>query len=89
MSITKALTRGILRDPLKVIGLIFLLNYTVIWQRVAKGALTKPRPIGAARSERENPNFTGMSLTKERIKRILRGPLKFFGPNPLLNRIVI
>ena len=36
MSLTKELTKGVRRGPLKLFGLIPL-NYTVIWQMVSKG----------------------------------------------------
>ena len=74
-----------------MIGLIPLLNYTVIEQRISKAPppLTKPRPIGVAHSKREIPNFAGMSITKELTKVILRGPLNSIGLIPLLNYTVI
>ena len=79
MSLTKELTKAILRGPLKLIGLIPL------WPP----PLTKQRPVGVAHSEREISNFDGMSLTKELTKAILRRPLKFHGLLPLLNYNVI
>ena len=47
--------------------------------------VTKPSPIGMARSKSEIRNFAGMRLTKELTKGISRGPVKFFGLTPLLN----
>ena len=91
MSLTQELAKWILRGPLKFIGLIPLLNYNVIEQRVWKGGapLAKPRPIGMARSKRAIKNFSGMSLTMELTKGILRGSLKFLGLIPVLNYTVI
>ena len=78
MSLTKELIKGILRGPLKSIGLIPLLNYTVSKRRVANGGdpapLTKPRSIEEAHSEREISNFAGTGFTKELIIGMLRAP---------------
>ena len=67
--ITKELPKGILTASLKYIGVIPLLNYTVIWQRVSNGGpprrLNIPPPIAVAHSKREISNFAGMSLTRE------------------------
>ena len=46
---------------------------------VSDGGLTKLRPIGVDRSKREIANFAGMRLTKELIKGISMGSLKFGG----------
>ena len=56
---------------------------------VSEGPLTTLRPIGVDHSKREISNFAGMSLTKELIKEIPRGSLKFVGLIPLLNYAVI
>ena len=91
MSLTKEFTKEILRVALKLIGLIPLLNYTVIQQRVSMGGhpLTKQRPIGVAHSKREISNYAGMSFAKDLIDRILRDPLKVLGLIPFLNYTVI
>ena len=55
-SLTKELTKGILRGVLKFLGLIHLVKYNFIEQRVwtGGGAPTKPRPIGMARPKTRN-----------------------------------
>ena len=76
MSLAKELIYGILRAPLKFIGLAPLLNYTVVEQTGSKGwaTLTKPSPIGSAHPKRKISNFDGTSIAKELTKEILRTP---------------
>ena len=53
------------------------------------GALTKPCPIGMARSRREIKNLAGTGLTDAFAKGIPSGALKFIGIIPLLNYTVL
>ena len=51
---------------------------------VSDGGLTKLRPIGVGHSKREIANFAGMGLTKELIKGISTGSIKFGGLIPFI-----
>ena len=86
MSLTKELTKRILRGPPKV---PWVNSFVKLLCYLTKGfggpPVTKPRTIGLDHPKREIKNLAGMSLTKALTEEILRGPLKFLWLIPLLN----